>query len=295
MGRSMCRWLVTLCLLGSLNANAESPVWAIRGANNTVYLAGSVHLLRPEQAQLPAAFDEAYSNAEALVMELDLDDFDPLEAQGWMLEHGTFEGDTTLRETIGEQRYERVAKEADRLGLPIEALQQIEPWAIALSLVELQYVRLGFDPEQGVERQLERRARKDGKEIRGLETLAEQLGQLDALSYELQGRFLELTVAEMHDIERQTDELLAAWRAGDSSQLGNLLSVEYEEFPELYQVLVTDRNKRWIPQIEALLEEDRDYLVIVGALHLVGREGLIELAQRRGWRPAPVRSSSERG
>ena len=282
-------WSAALGLLCSLSAYAESPVWAIRGANNTVFLAGSVHLLKPEHSTLPASFDRAYVEAEALVMELDLDDFDPLEAQTWMFEHGTFSGEANLQKTIGEKRFKLVAAEAERLGLPIEGLQRIEPWAIALSLMELQYARLGFDPQLGVERQLEQRARRDGKEIRGLETLDDQLGKLDALPYEMQGRFLELTVEDMGDVERQTTELLAAWRAGDSDRLARLLVTEFDEFPELYRILVTDRNKKWIPQIEKLLQDKRDYLVVVGALHLVGKEGMVELAQGRGLKPARVK------
>ncbi len=282
-------WSATLGLLCSLSAYAESPVWAIRGANNTVFLAGSVHLLKPEHSTLPASFDRAYTEAEALVMELDLDDFDPLEAQTWMFEHGTFSGEATLQKTIGEKRFKQVAAEAERLGLPIEGLQRIEPWAIALSLMELQYAKLGFDPQLGVERQLEQRARRDGKEIRGLETLDDQLGKLDALPYEMQGRFLELTVEDMGDVERQTNELLAAWRAGDSERLARLLITEFDEFPELYRILVTDRNKKWMTQIEKLLQDKRDYMVVVGALHLVGKEGLVELAQGRGLKPALVK------
>jgi uncharacterized protein YbaP (TraB family) len=289
MGGKFSFWGAALGLLCSLTAQADSPVWAIRGANNTVFLAGSVHLLKPEHSALPASFDRAYAEAEALVMELDLDDFDPLEAQSWMLQHGMFSGETTLRQAIGEKRFQRVAAEAQRLGLPIEGLQKIEPWAIALSLMELQYAQLGYDPQLGVERQLEQRARRDGKEIRGLETLDDQLGKLDALSYELQGRFLELTVEEMHDVERQTDDLLAAWRDGDSARLAALLTTEFDEFPELYRILVTDRNRRWMPQIEQLLKDKQDYLVVVGALHLVGKEGLVELAQGRGLKPSRVK------
>src|SRR5687767_14415645 len=113
-------------------AHAQSAVWAIKGSHNTVYLAGSVHLLRPSEAALPPVFERAVADCAAVVMELELDDFDPLQAQAWMLGNGTFENDTTLRQSIGETRYKRVATEAARLGLPLEALQNFEPWAIAL-------------------------------------------------------------------------------------------------------------------------------------------------------------------
>ena len=287
------RWIAYLGLLfGGLSAHAQSTIWALKGTHNTVYLAGSVHLLRPDNSSLPAAFDKAYADAEALVMELDLDDFDPVVAQAWMMEHGTLPGDATLRRTIGEAQYQRVATEATRLGLPLASVQRFEPWAIALTLVELQYTKLGFDPDEGVERQLERRARTDRKEIRGLETLAEQLGKIDALTYPQQARFLRLTVDDLHEMADDTDELLEAWRSGDNEKLARLLGVEYDGFPELYRSLVTDRNRNWLPKIEALLADDKDYMVVVGALHLVGKHGLIEMLRQRGLKPAMLRDPS---
>jgi uncharacterized protein YbaP (TraB family) len=97
---------------------------------------------------------------------------------------------------------------------------------------------------------------------------------------------LDLTVQDMHEMEDDTDELLAAWRVGDNEKLTKLLSVEYKGFPELYNSLVTERNHNWVPKIEALLtDHDKDYMVVVGALHLVGKNGLIELLSQRGLKP----------
>ncbi len=292
----MRRPLAALCLLCSLicgvAARAQSPVWAVHGARNTVYLAESVHLLRSGESTLPPAFDRAYAASSTIVMELDLSRLDTATMQSWMLAHGMLPEETTLRQSVGDRLYQRVAAESGRLGLPIESLQRFEPWVVALTLADLEYLKLGYDPEQGVERQIERRAERDGKEIRGLETLDEQLGQLEHLTPDQQSRFLDLTVDEMHEAERDTDDLLSAWRAGDTRKLAELLSGDYQTFPELYRALVTDRNARWMPQIEGFLEADHDYLVIVGALHLVGPGGLLELARRDGLSVTPVLASA---
>lgn len=284
MGRFIRRGVLALVgLLGSLSASAEAPVWAIRGPHNTVYLAGSVHLLRSKEAALPAAFDRAYADADALVMEVDLDDLNPLAAQGWMLEHGTIAEEKSLVDLIGEARYRRVEQEGNRLGIPVEALQRLEPWLVAMTLAQLQYMKLGFDPEHGVEKQLQRRAAADRKEITGLETLEEQLGLIAGLSPADQAKFLDLTLEEMHEMESETNSLLAAWRAGNAGKLAAMLSDEYEVAPALYRSLVQDRNRRWMPQIEKLLKSDKDYLIVVGALHLVGSGGLLELTKARGF------------
>ena len=285
MGRFIsCRvFLVVLGLLGCLSARAESPVWAIRGAHNTVYLAGSVHLLRAKDAALPPAFAKAYADADALVMEIDLDDLNESAAQSWMLEHGMFTDDTTLQETLGDKLFTRAQLEGNKLGLPVEALQMMEPWLLAMTFAQLQYVKLGFDAEQGVEKQLVRKAAVDHKEITGFETLQEQLGLLDGLSYPDQAKFLDLTLEEMDEMEGETDTLLSAWRTGNAQKLDSLLSEEYKVAPALYRMLVADRNKRWMPQLEKLLNSDKDYLVVVGALHLVGSGGLLELTRARGY------------
>jgi uncharacterized protein YbaP (TraB family) len=283
----MHRFLAALCLLGSLSVHAQSPVWALRGAHNTVYLAESVHLLKADEATLPAQFDQAYAAAKTIVMEIDLSSLDQEAVQDFMLQHGVLKG-TTLRQLLGERGYTRLTAEAERLGVPMEGLDPLAPWAIALSLTDLEYLQLGYDPDQGVEMQIERRAQKDGKPIRGLETLEQQLGQLEGLTNAQQARFLELTLEDMHDAAHDTDELLRAWRSGDTQHLADLMSREYREFPELYRALVTQRNARWLPQIQSFLKDDHDYMVVVGALHLVGRDGLLDLARRAGIDAVPV-------
>ena len=283
MGRRTRRWLLALGLLGSLTAHAGSPIWALHGEHNTVYLAGSVHLLRANDAALPAAFERAYAGSRALVMELDLGKVDQLEAASWMIEHGTLPEGSSLRKAVGEERYRRLTAEAGRLGLPMETADRQTPWVIGLELLELQYMQLGFDPEQGVEQQLERRAQTDGKPTSGLETVTEQLGVFETLSPEDQARFLDLVVTEMRGVESETQSVVAAWRTGDARKLAALLGDEYKSFPTLYRTLVTDRNRRWLPQIEQFLKDKDNYLVVVGALHLVGEGGLLELMRKDGF------------
>jgi uncharacterized protein len=290
VGREICRWLsLALGLLGGLTAPliaaAASPVWAIHGSHNTLYLAGSVHLLKADDSALPAAFNRAYASSKGLVMELDVGNVDPLETTGWMLEHGTLPQGTTLRQRLGDTRYQRVASEAKQLGLPTELLGQFQPWVVGMELLELQYQKLGFQSDAGVEQQLDQRAQADGKPVTGLETVAEQLGVLGALSDEDQARFLDMIVGDMDEVDSDTKEVIVAWRNGDAARLGALLSEEYTSFPALYRTLVSERNKHWMPRLEKLLQSQQDYFVVVGALHLVGDGGLLELMRRAGYKP----------
>jgi uncharacterized protein len=292
VGRKTCRLCalsilgcLTLGFLGCSAAHAASPVWAIHGEHNTVYLAGSVHLLKAGDSALPAAFDRAYTGSQTLVMELDLGKIDPTEVASWMTEHGKLPEGSNLRKAIGDERYRRVSSEATRLGLPMEMADQLAPWVLGLELMEMQYAQLGFDSEAGVEQQLEHRAQTDGKQTSGLETLTEQLGVFETLSPEEQAKFLDLVVTEMHDVDGDTRAVVTAWRAGDATRLASLLGDEYKSFPALYRSLVSDRNKRWVPQIESLLQDRNNYFVVVGALHLVGDGGLLQLLRKDGFKP----------
>jgi uncharacterized protein YbaP (TraB family) len=276
-------WLLFLGLFGGVSAaQAEAPVWAIKGAKNTVYLAGSVHLLRASDSRLPAAFDKAYADSAALVMEIDMDDLNPMEAQGIMLEKGMYTGDESLSEVIGKARFAKLEKQAGDMGIPSEALERFQPWMAAMTLAELQLAKMGFDPNSGVEKQITAHAQADRKEITGFETLSEQLGLLANLSQPDQIKFLDLTLEEMAEMKGETDDLLAAWRTGNASKLASILSEEYGAAPGLYGTLVSERNRRWIPQIEKLLKSDKNYMVVVGTLHIVGKNGLLDLLKSDG-------------
>jgi len=282
-----------LLLLGCLSspllpAYAASCVWAVHGPRNTVYLAGSVHLLPAQDAALPAAFDRAYTDSARLVMELDLGRLDPLAAAGWMLEHGTLPSGTSLRTVLGEQRYLKVSAAAAELGLPAEVLDTQAPWVVGIELADLQYQHLGLDPQQGVEEQLVHRAQADGKPTAGLETLDEELGGLEALPTQDQVRLLDQTLSELQDSPAELREIVGAWRNGDTAKLAALLSREYRSFPALYRPLVTERNERWLPKIEELLRGRENSLVLVGSLHLVGDGGLLELLRKAGFTPVQL-------
>ena len=283
MGRSTLRWLLGLGLLGCLSAQAASPVWAVRGSHNIVYLAGSIHMLPADDAALPAGFTRAYADSTKLIMELDLAKFDPMEAMTWMMDHGTLPAGTTLRGLLGEQRYGRVSGAAASVGMPMTGLDSLAPWVVGIEITDAAYEHEGFDPDQGVEEQLLRLAETDHKPTAGLETLPEELGSLSSLSSADQIRMLDQTVDELKDLKSEMRDITGAWRSGDGARLAALLSSEYGAFPSLYKPLVTDRNRRWLPQVEQLLHAKDNALVVVGALHLVGDGGLLEMLRRKGY------------
>lgn len=259
----------------------HQPVWSVQGKTNTVYLLGSVHFLNASE-KLPAAADTAYEDAEKLIMEIDLDDLDPIEMQHATLELGMQPEGRSLEKQLGADSYAKVAAYARELGLEPALLNRFRPWLAALTLVQMHLMKMGLDPNSGVERRVAARAAQDRKPIEGLETLREQLGLLASLPEKQQREFLMYSVEDTERVAEEIDALLAAWRRGDAAALAELLSEGFEDYPDLYRPLTIERNRKWLPALEALLDDEDDYLVVVGALHLVGEDSVIELLEKNG-------------
>lgn len=278
------RTALTLLLLISSFANAadrQHVLWSVKGKQNTVYLLGSMHLL-PKNEQLPPAMLEAYKDAEQLVMEIDMDDLDPVQVQSTMLQLGMLPADRSLQTELGEETYAQVAATASEFGLNPMILQRMQPWLAGLTLMQLQFAKLGFDPQAGVEQQFVRMAASDDKEISGLESLDEQIKLLASLPPALQKEFVMYSVNDAERLAREVNDLTTAWRTGDIDELEALLLKSMQAYPKLYEPLTVDRNRAWMSRIQPLLREQDDFLVVVGAAHLVGKDSVIELLERSG-------------
>jgi uncharacterized protein YbaP (TraB family) len=187
----------------------------------------------------------------------------------------------SLRSVLGND-YAAIAERTRREGLDLALLDPFAPWFVATMLLQLEIAHRGFDAAHGIEQQLAERAIADRKPILGLETPEQQFAVLGGLSLAEQKRFLLLALEETEEGDTELEELMAAWRTGDTAALARILSEAFAEFPELYRPLTEDRNRAWIDELESLLDDRDDYLVVVGALHLVGRNSVLDLLQRRG-------------
>ena len=265
-------------------ADGRNVLWTVDGKSNTVYLLGSLHVLRPKDGPLPAAADAAYADAEQLIMEIDMDDAlaDPATLVQAMQVEAMLPEEQSLREVLGAD-YTRVSEQVRAAGFDLSLLDRFAPWFVAVTLMQLELENRGFTAELGVEQTLTRRAVADRKPISGLETAQQQFQTFSRLSLPQQKRMLLMTLDETAQLDTEIDKLLAAWRGGDIESLTKTLSEEYERFPELYGPLTENRNRAWVTQLVDLLDDDDDYLVVVGALHLVGRNSVIDLLEQRGY------------
>ncbi len=274
---------VLLAAAGLPAADGQGSVfmWRVQRGETTVHLLGSIHAMKPESYPLPPAIEVAFAAAEVVVFEVDLDEMNG--AAFRMLAAGSLEGGRTLEQEIGPELWGRLAATVQGTGLAPAALQFMKPWMAALSVAGLELARAGYQPSAGLDLHLSRRASDDGKERRALETVEEQLGLFTGLSAEESVAFLRSTLDELETMVPLLDEVAASWRVGDVAPVENLLGSEFAELPALREKMVAARNRAWLERIEALLAGDRDALVVVGALHLVGPEGLVALLRGRGY------------
>jgi len=271
-----------LVLLPAGTAIADKlPVWKIEGSNNSVLLMGSIHLLRSSDYPLPPGLDVAYEQADRLVMEVDTSSLDPMRVQSVLTSMGLSHSGG-LRKTLGEDAYKDAAMRAEKLGIPFAMFDPMEPWFAALTITQLRMMQLGFDPSWGIETRLTQRAAVDGKTIVGLETLEEQLGFMANLDIKTQREFLLQSLDEAETVASQVTEMASAWRAGDTDVLEDLMLEGFEAAPGLEDALLIQRNRNWVTPILELQNAGEDYLVIVGAMHLVGEHSVLKMLADRG-------------
>ncbi len=278
--------LVALCC-AALAARAAQPgplLWQIQTPRGEVLLLGSVHMLRARDYPLADAIEAAYERADRVVLELDLAAMDPVQMQLSLRRLGMAPEGESLQSLMGPESWEQAMTLADDLGIELVRLEAAKPWYAALTIANLEMIRLGFRPDQGIEQHFARLCRRDRKPIHGLETLDYQLGIFNDMPLADQRRLLLQTLEDATRMEADMDGLIETWNRGDAGQLGELLGEGFEEYGSLYETLVVRRNREWLPRVESWAEHEGTTLVVVGALHLVGEDSLIEMLKARGYR-----------
>ena len=275
---------LSVALAGQLSAQEKSFLWKVDSDQNSLYILGSIHLLNKEAYPLKQSIQNAFEQTNKLVLEIDLRSANSDRVQQLMLEKGASTDGTLLHQKISKETYESVAMRAKELDIDIRLLNSFKPWIVATTMAAVKLQKLGFDSKLGIDRYFADRAIRSNKPIGGLETAEFQLGLLDQFSAKEQELLLRQSMNEMDHLERNVAEIVRAWKSGDAGSLEKHLLAGMRDYPEIHQKVIEDRNRRWLPQIEALLSQGENALIIVGAAHLVGTNGVISLLKSRGYR-----------
>jgi len=272
---------VTAQLAASKSA-ARNPLWKVQGANNTVYLLGSIHLLKESNYPLAAAIESAFTNSEMAVFEADVAEMEQPAAQLKLMTKARLPEGETLKDQLSAPTYAQFLEHAKRLEIPELVFSQFKPSLAAIMLAMLEIQKLGFDPAYGVDKHFFDRARKAGKQTGALETVDFQINLVTEFTKEEGELLMKTTLKDIDNTRQMYDDILKAWQTGDADALEKLINEALREAPVIAKRMLTDRNRNWLPKIRELLNGKKTAIVIVGAGHLVGREGVVELLKKEG-------------
>jgi hypothetical protein len=276
--------LVLVVLVAPLRAvPARNFLWKATGRQNVVYLVGSVHMLTKDYYPLSPALDTAFKDSSLLVEEADLAEMLSPESQMMMLMRGVLPETESLQKVLSAKTYTLVSERLSRLGMPIEPLQRFKPWLLALTIMSIGWQNAGFDPELGLDKHFFDRAQAERKPIEGLETAEYQISRFDQMTMDQQDHMLSESLTELDAEQSDVTKLADAWRSGDAPTVEHIVLQSLKEDPVMYQRLLVERNRNWLPKLESYFARQGRTFVVVGAAHLVGPDGLLAMLKARGY------------
>lgn len=272
-----------LCLSAASWAASDAPfLWEIQGAKAKHYLMGSVHLLPASTQPLPAALENAYAKAKGVAFESDLASLADPKSQLAMFNAAM--APNGLQPLISKEIYERLQKTAADLDMPLaNTCEPYKPWFCAMTLEIFAYQHAGFQSEYGLDQFFFSRALADGKPIRWLEEPQAQIDLFANMSDKLGEQFLAATLDEQADESQTPEGLLRMWRNGDMVELERMVRDMKTHQPQAYARLLAERNRAWMPKLEKILASDSTQLIVVGAAHSVGPDGLLAQLKAKGY------------
>jgi uncharacterized protein len=259
-------------------------MWRVEGPGGSAYLLGSLHVLTADFYPLNATINKAFSESKTLVEEVDIDEMsDPMIMMAALSKAMLTDG-RTLDQVIAPELFAEVKTRAEKGGLPMMALQRMKPWLVAIALMAPTLQAAGFKPELGIDRHFFDRAKDSGMKRQALETMAFQFDEFDTLSPKLQEELLKSTLEDLDTEVSGVKDMAQAWTFGNVAAIEKLTLTQLQEAPELYQRLLVDRNRNWIPHVEACIKNNSGCFIVVGAAHLVGPDGLPTLLSKKGYK-----------
>jgi uncharacterized protein len=270
-------------LLSRADDPVMAPVWKISDADSTVYLAGSIHLLREKDLPLPAVFERAYAEAEELVFEIDMATMSAPDSAQKMRALGSLPAGEELGDKVSGATMERLGEYLKKRGMPRGVFDTFTPGMVYLTIGALEVARSGAKPDLGLEMVYFGKSVRDGKPSSGLETVAFQMSRFNEFGTEFIEELITESIAEADESPEVFDAIVAAWRSGDEEALGDLILEQTGPHSRLHEILLVDRNRNWIPGIEKHLATNRDVMFLVGAGHLVGEDSVVDLLREKGY------------
>jgi uncharacterized protein len=265
-------------------ASAESSVWKAQKDNSVIYLGGTCHILRETDYPLPPEFEKAYKASEIVVFETDLAKLQDPATQQKLLTQAMYTDGSTIDKHLSAQTYDELRTYCESNNIPLKAFSQFKPSMLMVTLTFMEFMKMGVT-QQGVDQFFYGLANKDKKGVEGLETVDEQINYILSMADGNEDEFVTYSIKDLKTIKQQFKILADAWRKGDTEKLDALMVSEIKtRQPKLYKKLITDRNRNWLPLIDAYQKTPRTEFILVGVGHLVGPDGIIETLKKKGYK-----------
>ncbi|MDQ1158645.1 uncharacterized protein YbaP (TraB family) [Sphingomonas sp. SORGH_AS 950] len=260
--------------------DADPALWVVKDADTTIYLFGTIHVLKPGLTWFDEAVKTAFDKSDQLVLEMV--EPDKATMQQIVLKNGFSPTGPTLTEQLPADKRGAYLKAIADLGAPPQAFDRMKPWlaAVTLSIAPLQ--KQGYDPANGPEKVLTEAARSEGKPVEGLETAEQQIGYFNGLSPKAQIEFLTSTVDELPKAGEEMAKMVDEWAHGDPDALARDMNESLKDSPEVAKTLLTDRNGRWARWIKQRLAKPGTIFMAVGAGHLAGDDSVQAQLAKQG-------------
>ena len=275
-----------LSLLLALPLHAQTSLYEVSKGEHKLYLGGTIHLLRHRDYPLPAEFEQAYQQAQKLVLETDIQQANSAEFGARLAQAMMYTDGGSLAKSLSPELWAQLQAYAKQRQFPLAQVTMFKPLFVSLMLTVTEAQRLGMG--DGVDMHFDRKARADNKALGQLESADQVVAYMKQMTEVDGDAVMRSTLRDLHNMEAMMDSMINHWRQGKLAALDQELAGNMRhEMPEVYQVLVVQRNQAWLPQITALLQTPERELVLVGALHLSGKQGLIAQLKRQGYRVKP--------
>jgi uncharacterized protein YbaP (TraB family) len=286
---SFLLFFITIILLSSVHAGNNSSdrkgfFWKVRSKTGVAYLVGSIHAYRSGLYPMPKEMENAFDKSDALAIEANINEIKP-ESIMTMINGAFYQDRSTLEKHLSRETYEMTIQKVKELGLPLELFQNSKPWFVALTITSMGLQKIGLDPEYGMDKYFLKKA-GNKKRIVELESIDFQVNLLSGFSDAEQELFLVSALRDLEFLKKEINTILKAWNTGDTKTIETFVSNSLRDDTRMlpiYRKLVSKRNNNMASKIEGYLRNNEQHFVVVGAAHLVGKDGIIEILKRQGY------------
>jgi len=263
---------------------AQTSVWKVQKDEETIYLGGTIHLLRQQDYPLPKEFDIAYTKSDIIYFETDLKALDQPSIQKSILSRMMLTNGKKFSELISKETYEDLRVHALSYGIDVKSFEPFKPAMVMLTLTIMELKNIGVDAD-GVDKFYLNKALSDNKMIGKLESVDTQIEYLVSIGMGNEDNLIAQTLTDLKKLQKYYNRMLSSWRLGSTGSLNKLFVKDMKKrFPKVYESLLVERNNNWMPIIEEMFENDKTEFVLVGVAHLVGSDGLLKQLKSKGYK-----------